>query len=450
MNPLKKIYHFINQTNYEDLPEQSVETAKLAYLDTLAVSIAGVEAPDIKILLGELVSDERSEDILSHLSSLNNREFALAFGTLSHVLDYDDVNFTFHGHPSVALIPSILTYAKYDRELSGKDLILSYIIGFEVQARIGEDIGDKQYNRGLHVTSTLGIFGAAASLTKLLNLTYEQFTHLFGMCVSFSSGVRKNFGTMTKPLHVGVMTENVYLFSKLAKKDFTGNSESFNNPMSFQEITAGEYVEMKSLTKLGNIWESSDFGIIVKLYPCCAYTHRSMDGVIHLKNESDINYEDIKSIEAIVNPKVEKVLIYPEAKTGGEGKFSMQYCLSAALLDEEISLKTFEDENVNRIKHQKLMKKISMVIDDKQKGQNKELYAKVRINTNETTFEKKIEFPLGHPNNPLSKEQMLTKVESSIGLIIEKEKINQLNTYCNNLPEYTSTDLLSVLIKGVK
>lgn len=218
--------------------------------------------------------------------------------------------------------------------------------------------------------------------------------------------------------------------------------------MSFQEITAGEYVEMKSLTKLGNIWESSDFGIIVKLYPCCAYTHRSMDGVIQLKNESDINYEDIKSIEAIVNPKVEKVLIYPEAKTGGEGKFSMQYCLSAALLDEEISLKTFEDENVNRIKHQKLMKKISMVIDDKQKGQNKELYAKVRINTNETTFEKKIEFPLGHPNNPLSKEQMLTKVESSIGLIIEKEKINQLNTYCNNLPEYTSTDLLSVLIKG--
>lgn len=239
MNPLKKIYHFINQTNYEDLPEQSVETAKLAYLDTLAVSIAGVEAPDIKILLGELVSDERSEDILSHLSSLNNREFALAFGTLSHVLDYDDVNFTFHGHPSVALIPSILTYAKYDRELSGKDLILSYIIGFEVQARIGEDIGDKQYNRGLHVTSTLGIFGAAASLTKLLNLTYEQFTHLFGMCVSFSSGVRKNFGTMTKPLHVGVMTENVYLFSKLAKRISQGTRNHLITLCHFKKLLLG-------------------------------------------------------------------------------------------------------------------------------------------------------------------------------------------------------------------
>lgn len=447
MNLLKKIYDFINQTNYEDLPAQSVETAKLAYLDTLAVSIAGVEAPDMKILLGEVGSNNKSGDILEQLSSLNDREFALAFGTLSHVLDYDDVNFTFHGHPSVALIPSILTYAKYKKDLSGKELILSYIIGFEVQARIGEDIGDKQYNRGLHVTSTLGIFGAAASLTKLLDLTYEQFTHLFGMCVSFSSGVRKNFGTMTKPLHVGIMTENVYLFAKLVELGFTGNPESFNNPMSFQEITAGEYNEMNSLAKLGSVWESADFGIIVKLYPCCAYTHRSMDAVIQLRNDSGIKYEDIDSIEATVNPKVKKVLIYPEAKTGGEGKFSMQYCLSAALLDKEISLKTFEDENINRTKHQKLMKKVSMIVDDKQIGQNKELYASVRIHTSKGTFEKKIEFPLGHPNNPLSNEQMLVKVESCIGTIIEKEKINQFNAYCNNLQDYRSTDLFSVLIK---
>lgn len=444
MNPLKRIYDFIVQTNYDLLPEKSIETAKLAYLDTLAVSIAGVKAPDMELLMKEIKTNSESLDVLADLMTLNERDFALAFGTLSHVLDYDDVNFTFHGHPSVALIPAILTFAKYQKKLTGRELILAYIIGFEVQARIGEDIGDKQYNRGLHVTSTLGIFGAAASLTKLMNLTYEQFLHLYGMCVSFSSGVRKNFGTMTKPLHVGIMTENVIMFAKLVRGGFTGNLESFSEPMSYQEITTDELSDLPSLDKLGNVWESEEFGIIVKLYPCCAYTHRSIDAVIEMKNESDIKANEVISVVAKVNPKVMKVLIYPEATTGGEGKFSMQYCLSSALLDEKVNLNTFEDDAVMRLEHQKLMKKISMTPDEEQIGVNKELYAKVLIETTKGTFEKQIEFPLGHPYNPLPKKIMEGKVEDCIGGVFSVDQIQHMYQVCEHLIDYESTELLSI------
>lgn len=396
------------------------------------------------MLLDEINGEDDARSVFEKMNSVTDRNFALLFGTLSHVLDYDDVNFTFHGHPSVALIPPILTYAKYNRELTGKELILSYIVGFEVQTRIGEDIGDKQYNNGLHVTSTLGIFGAAASLTKLMNFSYEQFCNLVGMCVSFSSGVRKNFGTMTKPLHVGILSENVYFFAKLVSRGFTANEETFNEPMSYSAITAGEHLELSSLEKLGKTWESAEFGIIVKLYPCCAYTHRSIDAVFELVDKYEIDVTEVEKIEAKVNPKVQKVLIYPEAKTGPEGKFSMQYCLSAALIDGKVNLNSFEKDEINRPEVRQLMKKVEMITDEKQIGVNKELEAEVTITTKDSKYKTVVEYPLGHPYNPLPDELMAEKVTGCVSEVIDDEKEAQLITICNELENYSSKDIMKV------
>lgn len=439
------MYNFITETTYGDLPEKSIKTAKLAFLDTIAVSIAGVESDEMRILSEEVIG-ESNESILQRLENVSAKEFALLFGTLSHVIDYDDVNFTFHGHPSVALIPSIVTYAKYERPLSGKELILSYVIGFETQARIGEDIGDAQYKKGFHATSTLGIFGAAASLTKVMDLSYQQFCNLIGMCVSFSSGVRKNFGTMTKPLHVGLMAENVYFFSNLVRKGFTANAESFSEPMSYANISTGEHNELPSLKKLGQFWESADFGIIVKKYPCCAYTHRSIDGVLKLVKDKKIDVSLVTKIVARVNPKVQSVLIYPNAETPAEGKFSMQYCLSAALIDGYVNLSTFNEDQLKRKSIRGLMGKVEMEIDENQVGINKEQQARVTIYTKNGQYDLTIEDPLGHPNNPLTKTLMEEKVGDCVDDFISKEKKESLFQICEQLPSHTSTDLLRIFL----
>ncbi|MEV9641074.1 MmgE/PrpD family protein [Mammaliicoccus sciuri] len=440
---LQEVYDFIMNTTYDDLPEGSVQTAKLAFLDTAAVSLAGIESEEMDILSEELIGGS-DLSLLERLEKANEKDFALLFATLSHVIDYDDVNFTFHGHPSVALIPPLLTYAKFQKELSGKELIVSYITGFEVQARLGEDLGNLQYQKGLHVTSTLGIFGAAASLTKAMKLDFNQFSHLIGMCVSFSSGVRKNFGTMTKPLHVGIMASNVMLFTNLVRKGFTANSEVFSEPMSYAHISTGVYSDLPAMKKLGKVWESADFGIIVKKYPCCAYTHRSIDGVMQLMKEKQINVSDITKIIAEVNPKVPTVLIYSDAKTPAEGKFSMQYCLSAAAVDQKVNLDTFTEESLNRSEIRELMGKVKMQDDAAQAGMNKEQYASITIHTVDHEYQATIEFPLGHPNNPLSEAQLSEKVDDCVGKDITQDHKKLLLSLHKELPYKTSVDLLKL------
>jgi len=443
---IKEIYDFIIKTNYDDLPDKSIETAKLAYLDTLSVSIAGLKSNEMRILI-EDITKENGKSFLEIENNLKDEDFSLLLGTLSHVIDYDDVNFTFHGHPSVSLIPPILTYAKYIRAINGRELILSYLIGFEVQARIGEDIGDLQYNKGFHTTSTLGIFGAASSLAKLMNLSFNEFSNLLGMCTSFSSGTRKNFGTMTKPLHVGLLSRNVYFFSKLVKRGFTANKNSFAEPMSFAHITTGEHNKLKSLKKLGKIWESDDFGIIIKKYPCCAYTHRSIDGIIKLLETKELQSDSIKKVIAEVNPKVEKVLIYPNATTIAEGKFSMQYCLAAAIINGKVNLETFTKENLENNSIRKMMDKIEMKVDKDQKDTGKETRAVINVYTDNTKYQVTIEHPLGHPYNPLTINQIKEKVNDCVDSFISKTKKKKLINTCRDLPTYSSNELLDILIQ---
>ncbi|WP_233192387.1 MmgE/PrpD family protein [Sporosarcina sp. P26b] len=430
-------------TDFNDLPENSVKTAKLAFLDTIAVSLAGIGSEEMNILSEELIGGS-DLSLLERLKEANEKDFALLFATLSHVIDYDDVNFTFHGHPSVALIPPLLTYGKFQNELSGKELILSYVIGFEVQARLGEDLGNAQYQRGMHVTSTLGIFGAAASLTKAMKLNFEQFSNLIGMCVSFSSGVRKNFGTMTKPLHVGIMASNVMLFANLVRKGFTSNPEAFSEPMSYSDVSTGSHNSLLAIKKLGEVWESADFGIIVKKYPCCAYTHRSIDSVIKLINDNDIDVSSITKVIAKVNPKVPTVLIYPNANTPAEGKFSMQYCLSAAIIDKEVNLNTFTQDRVDRSEIRVLMSKVEMEGDEAQIGVNKEQSASVTIYTADNVYHEMTEFPLGHPKNPLSEIQMFEKVADIVNENITRDNKELLLSLPKFLQDKTSADLLNM------
>lgn len=444
------IVNFIRNTTYKDIPDGVREVVKYAFKDTIGVSLAAVDTVETKIVKEIIIeANEQMEDVSAIELALGGKgmERALLFGTMSHVLDFDDVNFTFQGHPSVTLIPIILTIAK-ERNLTGQEMMRAYAIGFEVEARIGESIGGRQYSQGYHTTSTVGIFGAIAAVSALMDFDAKQIKQAFGLASSLAAGSRKNFGTMTKPLHIGYLNQNVYLLSQLIKKGLTATTDIFSDPISIDTLTTGEKLDLSNIYKIGQTWELEEFGIIFKKYPCCAYTHRSIDGVLELANKYDISADEVENIEVIVHYHVPKVLIYPNAKTSLEGKFSMQYCLAAALFDREITLQTFTDENVNREKIQDLMSKVVMTVDKEQEegSGSKEKVATVKINTKSKTLKKKVEYPIGHPSNPFTEKDMHQKFTMCLEDNYESAVIESLYDKLTSLEQQQYNSILKDML----
>src|SRR5688572_7219025 len=190
---------------YDDLPVDAVHWAKVAIIDTFACALAGTHeaAPRIaeKAVAGCGTAGGTGPALLwgteRRASAL---DAALINGTAGHALDYDDVNNSIGGHPSVPLLPAIVALGEM-LGASGKDLLLAYVTGFEAQARIGAAVNVYHYRKGWHPTATLGVFGAAAASARLLNLDVPQTATALAIAASLSSGIKANFGTMTKPLH---------------------------------------------------------------------------------------------------------------------------------------------------------------------------------------------------------------------------------------------------------
>jgi len=434
---MNDIINFIQYTSYEDLPYNVKKNIKYAFKDTVAVTLAAANSTETKIIMDIISeSNEIEEEMPSIELALTSKPVDTAFllGTMSHVLDFDDVNFTFQGHPSVTLIPIILTLGK-EYDLTGKEMMLSYAVGFEVEARIGEAIGSDQYNLGYHTTATIGIFGAVAAVSVLMKFNDDQIRYAFGLASSLASGSRKNFGTMTKPLHVGFLTKNVYLISRLISKGITATDDIFSEPIPIDRMTTGKSIDLSVTQKLGNTWELGDFGVIFKKYPCCAYTHRSIDALLELIQFENVSYDEVESIEVVVHYKVPAVLIYPEAKTALEGKFSMQYCLAAALYDREITLQTFTDDNVNRTTIQDLMKKIIMTIDENQKEgtDSKERTATIKLFTKRKALNKRVDYPVGHPGNPFTEADMYEKFSMCLNGVYPSSGIKSLYEMLSSL-----------------
>ena len=117
-------------------------------------------------------------------------------GAAGHALDYDDTSTLMGRHASVPVLPAVLALAEA-QDRSGADVVVAHVVGMEIQARIGRAIGPEHYRRGWHVTSTIGVFGAAAAASHLLGLDAEQFGRAIGIAASHSAGLKANFGTMT-------------------------------------------------------------------------------------------------------------------------------------------------------------------------------------------------------------------------------------------------------------
>lgn len=338
----------VTAMRYEDLPPEAVYWSRIAVLDTIGVALAGsVEAPPrlLEEVL-ELHPGSGPSLILGSSRRVGALDAALVNGVAAHVLDYDNTASHMGGHVSAVMVPALVAAAEAFGA-SGRDLLLAHAAGFEASARIGRGVNDYHTDKGWHPTTTLGVFAVAAACARLLNLTVEQTETALALGTSLAAGLKANFGTMTKSLHVGQCARGGLMAALLARKGYTANPDAFEHKQGFFKVFNGEghYDAAPIVESWATPLDIVVPGASYKQYPCCYSTHAAIEAALDIVRQhgGPLDPSQVARVDAWTHATRLMHTDRPEPASALDAKFSVQYCVARALVDGKVVLEHFDE-----------------------------------------------------------------------------------------------------------
>jgi 2-methylcitrate dehydratase PrpD len=396
-------------------PSTARAAAARALLDTVGVTLAGAAEPAARIVQHVVSRDGAGPcRVLGTALQTSAANAALANGTAAHALDYDDMCFVSLAHPSAPLVAAALAAAEI-AGASGLALLDAYVVGFELEGRLGRVMNPRHYQRGWHCTSTLGTIGAAAAAARLLGLDAVAANHALAIAASEASGLKENFGTMVKPLHAGLAARNGLVAAQLAQAGMTASAAALDGPQGFLAAFDSEQPSLEAAAAdLGTRWEIVDTGITVKLYPSCAGTHPALDALLDLRRREPFSADEVKAIEVGVDPVVPTILLYDRPSSGLEGKFSMPFCAAAAVVRGGVGIDTFAADALNDPAVLSLQSRVTMHVDPTLDPAAPSLtQARVTVTLHDgRVLTAEANGARGYPDRPASDEQLAAKFTS--------------------------------------
>jgi 2-methylcitrate dehydratase PrpD len=405
---------FVASASPDTLGSADWAGAKAAISDCIACTVAGAATPTGAIVrkVAAASSGDGPATVIGSGRSLSPQAAALANGTAGHALDYDDILWTQYGHPSVAVLPAALALAEATGA-SGRELIMAYAIGVEIIGKFGRAANPQHYEHGWHSTATMGVIGAAAASARLMRLDPQQTAMALGLAASQASGVRRNFGTMTKPFHAGNAARAGILSAELAREGFTADLRAFEGEVGWAHVLQARSMPAPEewAAGLGQPWELSAPGIVLKRYPACGCTHCALDALLAICKEHQIKAEEIDKIDCDASPLAKKVLLYSRPVTGLEGKFSMEFSLAVAAVEGQAGPSQYEDHWTQDPRVQALLPKISFRsrADLEPDVSADAVPAEVTVHARGRSYTRKVLVPSGDPRNPMTQAERREK-----------------------------------------
>lgn len=316
--------------SWPDLPDDLVERTKQCLLDWFAVTIAGSREELTDILVREAIDDGavgpatlvgRSEKVLPSAAALIN-------GAASHALDYDDVNFSMGGHPTVTVVPALLALGEQTKA-SGRLFIESFVAGYETSGRVGRLVAPSHYQKGFHATGTVGSFSATAAAGRMLGLDDRQLAIAFGIAATQAAGLKSNFGTMCKPLHAGTASEHGLRAARLAARGFTARGDSLECDQGFAASQSDHLSVDAALGTPPQGWHLRNN--LFKYHAACYLTHAPIECAKEIRQKSNFPPERVRKILLRIDSGADKVCNIANPTTGLEAKFSLRQTVAMAL-----------------------------------------------------------------------------------------------------------------------
>src|SRR6267142_3456661 len=349
---------FVGTTKYEDIPGEVVELGKKSILDGLGLALAGSKAQTgtlCRQYLEKIGVCEGKSTVIGSARKTSPRFAAFVNGVSIHADDFDDTQLSaakdrVYGllvHPTVPVLPAVLALAERGG-VSGRELMLAYHLGVEVECKIAEAISPRHYQDGFHSTGTCGPFGSAAASAKLLEFEPSKIRNTFGLAASQSGGLRENFGTMTKPFQAGHAAESGLVSAELVKLGWTAAEQILEADRGFFHAFGGTYDSAAIIGRLGKPWTFASPGVSLKPYPSGSLAHPAMGEMIRLIEANNLVATQVERVDVGANHNTTTTLLHHQPKTGLEAKFSMEFCLAILLLERKAGLGEFSDKVVLR------------------------------------------------------------------------------------------------------
>lgn len=323
------------------LPAEAMMVAKQCIVDWFAAALPGAREDCAMLLVDELESVGQGPcTVIGRRCRLSAQDAALANGVASHALDFDDVNRTMQGHPTVAIFPAALAVSEAEGK-SGRDLLVAYIAGYEIACIVSAQVAPSHYAMGFHATGTIGVIGAAVAAGLLLELDDTQMSHAIGLAATQSAGLKAMFGSMAKPLHAGKAAANGVFAARLAARGFTANPGTLEAAQGFISTLSVEPARAPMFPPPGTEIVKTLF----KYHAACYMTHSTIDCLAKLRDRADLSADAVAAVDIHVAPGHLSACNIPDPANGLEAKFSLRHAAALALHRRDSSaLETFSDK----------------------------------------------------------------------------------------------------------
>jgi 2-methylcitrate dehydratase PrpD len=440
---------YIADIQFQKLPNSVIEHTKICVLDCIGSALIGFTEGDGQTFAEfayQIGAKGRSTIIGSGLKT-HSLNAALANAFLSHLCEMDDIISLVHMEGVV--VPTTLSVGE-QLDLSGKDLILSIVTGYDIGSRISKAVNYHDRYKFWHPTGTIGTFAAAATTAKLLNLSKRKIINSFGLAGTQAAGLMATWGTSGKSLNSAKAAYNGLLASLLSQKGLSGPPDIFESNRGFCIATSSSYDFTDVLNDLGRRYEILENTF--KIHASCGGIHPAIDAVLQLKKDHDFQSDEIEKVNVITSSTVEQLLGHTyHPSTPSKARFSLPYCLALAFMEDEVNISGFTKKKLSNLKIRKIAEKIKVTsstkFDDYWK-KNLMTAAEVTIHSKSgKMFRILIDTPKGNPKNPVTKIEIQKKFRSLSSSIIQSERISKIISLVDKLEDIKIQDLMELVQK---
>jgi 2-methylcitrate dehydratase PrpD len=452
---------FVVKLKLADIPAETLELGKKSILDGLGLALSGSKAETWKFIQEYLkpfgFPPGGGAAVLGSAVRLPARFAAFANGVAIHVDDYDDTQLAVgkdrvYGlltHPTVCVLPAALATAEVEGK-SGKDLLVAYHSGVEVECKIAEAISPRHYEDGFHSTGTCGVFGGTAACAKLKGLDVAHTSRAFGVAASHAAGLRENFGTMMKPFQAGHATESGVVAADFAAIGWTAAEQILEAQRGFFHAYGGTYDPSAMVDRLGNPWTLQNPGVSIKPFPSGSLTHPGMTELLRLIRANSIRAADVERVEVGTNHNMPNALIHHHPQTGLQAKFSMEFCMAILLLDGTADQTKFTDAVANRDDVQKMIERVRFYVDpEAEKAGYDKMTTVIKITLKDgRTISGRADFGKGSPSDPMSYDEVAEKFRGCAAFAEwPSSKANQVIDMVRRLEDLSDVRTLTALLQ---
>ena len=442
----------VAKVKYDDLSKDAIEITKKFILDTLATTLAGSSAPGCEIVVNQVKDWGGKEEstILVYGGKAISENAALANSMMAHALDLDDTHDEAVIHSYVSVLPAALAMAERDGGVNGKNLITAVTLGVDLMCRLGL----ASFGHDWVYSSTMAYFGATVAAGKILGLNKDELHHAMGVAYSQCAGNLQCIkdGGLVKRMQPAFAARAAILSSILAQNGITGATEVFEGQFGFfPSYHRGKYAREAAVKELGRVFEGVNSSI--KLYPCCRYTHGSIDATLNIVKENDISPDDVVEVVSHVAQDAYNLVGKPfeiRESPQVDAQFSIPYTVSVAIAKKNVFIDDFFEEKIKGdTQVLQLANKVRVVVDQEPiaKGLTP---CVVDIKTKDgKVYSERIEILRGDPRKPVSMEEVAQKFRRCAAFSakpLSKENIEAIIRTVSNLESVADVSSIVSLV----